>query len=435
MVCNDKDIQKQKKSCVSKTKCHCLHTVIDSLEQELSSAKDAIYYPILYNNPIPKTDPTTPAPQPKQSAPNVQTTPAPKYPPLKIMTIAVSKSLSHYQNSDAAITIQVEGGKPPYNYRWSNGATTQNLSNIGAGFYSVTVTDQLGNSTTDAIEILPPQQPVTQTPTQRLKVVIRYVSQPTSNIAKDAVIAIDVKGGVPPYTYKWSTGDTSKNLTAVGVGNYTVTVTDQQRKEATNYAYVKPPEQPIEVEPEEPAKKYMNVYVGAGLGFYPGNSVKPNDKSVIGINMIQPVILTGLRLGKDKSPWALQSELQLSRYYYHGKGINNESDTIPHWLTSFSVSTQLHYTFAFIHAGIANLNLTPYRLIDIEQNTGKRNPTWSVGGGINISNYPASRTALVWRLGFTLFTASGAKPAPYLYTAFVFNFKPIEQNNEYRKRQ
>ena len=46
------------------------------------------------------------------------------------------------------ITLNVSGGRPTYTYSWSNGATTQNLSNLANGTYSVTITDTNGCTTT-----------------------------------------------------------------------------------------------------------------------------------------------------------------------------------------------------------------------------------------------------------------------------------------------
>jgi hypothetical protein len=47
---------------------------------------------------------------------------------------------------DGAVNIAVQGGVPPYAYNWSNGATTQNVGNLCAGTYCVTVTDQCGQA-------------------------------------------------------------------------------------------------------------------------------------------------------------------------------------------------------------------------------------------------------------------------------------------------
>ncbi|HOH84179.1 MAG TPA: PKD domain-containing protein, partial [Bacteroidales bacterium] len=53
---------------------------------------------------------------------------------------AVITNVSVSGGSDGAIVLTVSGGTPPYNFAWSNGATTQNLTNIPAGTYTVHIT-------------------------------------------------------------------------------------------------------------------------------------------------------------------------------------------------------------------------------------------------------------------------------------------------------
>ena len=55
--------------------------------------------------------------------------------------IGILIGFSAFPKSNGKIKITVADGEPPYTYHWSNGATTQNLSNITAGTYSVVVHD------------------------------------------------------------------------------------------------------------------------------------------------------------------------------------------------------------------------------------------------------------------------------------------------------
>ncbi len=60
------------------------------------------------------------------------------------LTIAVdSLKKSTQDRNDGAIYISVSGGAPPYSYKWSNGATTQDITGLSAGKYAVTLTDSV----------------------------------------------------------------------------------------------------------------------------------------------------------------------------------------------------------------------------------------------------------------------------------------------------
>ena len=60
-------------------------------------------------------------------------------------------------NSDGAIDLSLSGGSGSYAYSWSNGATTEDITSLSAGTYSVTVTDNTcSNTATTSVTITEP---------------------------------------------------------------------------------------------------------------------------------------------------------------------------------------------------------------------------------------------------------------------------------------
>jgi len=96
--------------------------------------------------------------------------------------------------SDGSINLSVTGGTPPYTYSWSNGATTQDISNLSSGYYNVTVTDAVGQTESSTFYISEPS-PIT----------ITYsVNAPSAPGFSDGSVAVNVSGGTTPYSYSWS---------------------------------------------------------------------------------------------------------------------------------------------------------------------------------------------------------------------------------------
>ncbi|RMG99256.1 MAG: hypothetical protein D6706_05780, partial [Chloroflexi bacterium] len=121
-----------------------------------------------------------------------------------------------YNSSNGAITLTVSGGTGGYTYQWSTGATTQNISNIPAGTYDVTVTDNSNCTATASIV-------VTQNPQLHGSANRTHVS---CFGGSDGAIDITVTGGTPPYSYQWNTGATTEDISGLQAGTYRVTVHD-----------------------------------------------------------------------------------------------------------------------------------------------------------------------------------------------------------------
>ncbi len=120
--------------------------------------------------------------------------------------------------SAGAITISPSGGLAPYNYAWSNGASTANLSGLTAGTYTVTITDDFSCASLSLAFVV--SQP------NILATSVSTVSNVSCNGGNDGAISVASSGGVASYNYNWSNGSTSSSLTGLTAGTYTVTTTD-----------------------------------------------------------------------------------------------------------------------------------------------------------------------------------------------------------------
>ena len=122
-----------------------------------------------------------------------------------------------FGDSTGSIDLSSVGGTPPYTYFWSNGDTTEDLSDLFAGIYDVTVIDSLGCLDTLSTEVNEPDAPLTVVLS---KVDVLCFGDFTGSV--DATVS----GGTPPYSYLWSNGATSEDISGIPAGNYSVQVTD-----------------------------------------------------------------------------------------------------------------------------------------------------------------------------------------------------------------
>ena len=110
------------------------------------------------------------------------------------------------------LTANATGGVSPYQYAWSNGATTKTAKNLPAGTYTVTISDSNGCTKTKSTTL-------SENPPMMVMV---------NQAGPDAAIA-NVAGGVPPYLFQWNTIPVQTTPLATGLlpGQViTLTVTD-----------------------------------------------------------------------------------------------------------------------------------------------------------------------------------------------------------------
>ena len=129
---------------------------------------------------------------------------------------------------DARVGVShIGGGTLPYNYLWSNGNTMNSLVGVGAGTYSLLVTDANGCTISSTAV-------VTQPEALNVSVVSSNVECGISN----GSLSANVYGGSLPYVYYWSNGGTSALLDNVSAGAYSLTVTDANGCSATSSSQI-----------------------------------------------------------------------------------------------------------------------------------------------------------------------------------------------------
>lgn len=131
--------------------------------------------------------------------------------------------------NDGFINVDVTGGNAnlPYTYSWTNSAvTSEDLSNLSAGVYTLTVTNVgcLPTASTNAVAITQPDA---------INIAFDGDNDVTCNGDDDGNVLVTVTGGNAPLTYAWTNGGTPTGITSedaqnIGGGIYQLTVTDDE---------------------------------------------------------------------------------------------------------------------------------------------------------------------------------------------------------------
>ncbi len=146
---------------------------------------------------------------------------------LSNVTASITTTAANCTNGTA--TAVASGGIAPYSYLWANGSTNAAITGLSMGYYPLTVTDAQGcESNYLGAEIM-------QTPQINVNTTITNATCVQTN---GSALAFG-SGGMNPYTYSWSNGQTGNNATNLSGGNsYTVIATDANGCIGQGYAYI-----------------------------------------------------------------------------------------------------------------------------------------------------------------------------------------------------
>ncbi len=132
-------------------------------------------------------------------------------------TVSSTTGVRCFGEQTGSATVTASGGTLPYTYQWSPaGGTTATASGLAAGNYFVTVVD--ANQCVAAVATVITQPQALQ---------YALAAQPIRCFGeRNGALTVSSSGGVAPYLYQWSTGETAATASDLAADGYAVTITD-----------------------------------------------------------------------------------------------------------------------------------------------------------------------------------------------------------------
>ena len=118
--------------------------------------------------------------------------------------------------NNGTIDLSLSSGTPPFIFNWSTSDTTEDITNLTQGIYSVTVTDSAGCNAISTISLADPLPPI-----------IATNSFPISCYGgNNGSIDLSISGGTGPFSFLWNNTDTTEDISNLIIGIYSYTITD-----------------------------------------------------------------------------------------------------------------------------------------------------------------------------------------------------------------
>ena len=127
--------------------------------------------------------------------------------------------VSCFEGNDGVLNAVVTGGVPPYNFVWNNGGTTEQITQLLAGNYELTITDQSGCEVTENYIL---SQPLP------LSLIADFEDPACEGLNTGMISVISTNGGVPPFSYSLGETEFIETLTFsdLSAGEYVLQAMD-----------------------------------------------------------------------------------------------------------------------------------------------------------------------------------------------------------------
>jgi gliding motility-associated-like protein len=127
------------------------------------------------------------------------------------------KNISCFGQKDSFIKLNLEGGFGSTTIRWDNGEEREDLFNLIAGVYGVTIKDQSDCEIRSVFNIV-------EAALLQIEPIIKDAL--VCDNPQSGEISLGISGGTPPYTIQWSNGQVVETLFGITAGQYAVKITD-----------------------------------------------------------------------------------------------------------------------------------------------------------------------------------------------------------------
>ncbi|WP_339700180.1 PKD domain-containing protein [Algoriphagus aquimarinus] len=192
-------------------------------------------------------------------------------------------NISCFGLNDGFIKLNLQGGVGATSIRWDNGKQLENLFNLTAGFYAVTIKDQTDCEIRSEFNIVEPAL---------LSLEPKVTDALDCYNPQSGAIQLGISGGTPPYAIKWSNGETSADLTGITSGQYAASITDASGCTINKVFEVKRPpvlaitafqSTKVQCDPRLVENK-VNITISGGIAPYSiswsGGSISPDQKTI-----------------------------------------------------------------------------------------------------------------------------------------------------------